>query len=211
MKTVTVIISSIICVLLIALMTVGSGQVLAADVSADMIQTTPAGNIQGKFFIKGDNVRTETNAQGYDQITITRKDKGLIWVIMPGNMFMEMEIPVEAKGQDFSHLDQKTLDEMATRENLGSEVVNGYKCDIYRFTFNDESMGIMTQWFSKEMNFPVKIEMVTPDGTIATEYRNIKQETLPESLFEVPSGYTKMQMPAGMPGMQPPGMKLPNQ
>jgi len=69
----------------------------------------------------------------------------------------------------------KKLEEVATKENLGKEKVNGYACDKYRFTFNDKSMGTMTQWFSKKLNFPIKSVMMGSQGEISTEYKNIKR------------------------------------
>jgi hypothetical protein len=38
------------------------------------------------------------------------------------------------------------------------------------------------------------------EGESSFEYRNIKEGGVADSLFQVPAGYTKMEMP-GMPGM----------
>jgi outer membrane lipoprotein-sorting protein len=59
----------------------------------------------------------------------------------------------------------------------------------------------MTQWFSKKLNFPIKMEMDGPSGHVTTEYKNIKENGLSSSLFEIPAGYQKMPMPA-MPSME---------
>lgn len=171
----------------------------AGDFSADMINKSPMGTIKGKAFIKEGNIRQEMVMGGRNQITIFRKDKGLIWILMPEQMmFMEMD---GGGGQNMSPVDPDELEKMGKKEYLGKEKVNGYPCSKYRFTHKDVSLGTGTYWISEKLNFPVKMEMNGPSGHMVTEYRNIREKTLPSSLFDIPSGYQKMSMPM-MPGMQ---------
>jgi hypothetical protein len=44
--------------------------------------------------------------------------------------------------------------------------------------------------------------MVTEDGSFSMEYKDIKPETLEDSLFEPPQGYRKMQIPVPMGSMK---------
>jgi hypothetical protein len=54
----------------------------------------------------------------------------------------------------------------------------------------------------KEGFFPLRISRVEGEKkTVAMEVTTIEEKPLPSSLFEVPEGYTKMDMPMGMPGM----------
>ncbi len=171
----------------------------AADFSADMINKSPMGNIKGKVYFKGGNFRQEMVMGGRNQITIFRKDKGLVWVLMPEQMmYMEMNAGSQ---QNMVPVDPDELEKMGKKEYLGKEKVSGYKCSKYRYTPNDASLGTSTYWISEKLNFPVKIEMDGPSGHMVTEYRNIREKTVPSSLFNIPSGYQKMSMPM-MPGMQ---------
>ena len=44
--------------------------------------------------------------------------------------------------------------------------------------------------------------MSDENGEFSMEYKNIKEGNIPATVFEVPAGYQKMSMPAGMPRMR---------
>lgn len=170
----------------------------AGDFSADMINKSPMGTIKGKAFFKQGNIRQEMVMAGRNQITIFRNDKRLVWVLMPEEMmYMEMD---GSGGQNMATVDPDDLEKMGKREYLGKETVNGYQCSKYRFTHKDASLGAGTFWISEKLNSPIKMEMDGPSGHMITEYLNIREKTLPGTLFDIPSGYQKMSMPM-MPGM----------
>lgn len=171
----------------------------AADFAADMIHKSSMGSFKGKMFLKGDNLRQEMNLRGEKQITIFRKDKSVVWILMPGQM-MYMEMPAGSqKNMAPVHTDE--LEKMGKKKYLGKEKVNGYMCSKYHYTFHDPSMGVATYWISEKLSFPVKMEMDGPSGHMITEYKNIQEKSVSDSLFQIPSGYQKMSMPM-MPGMQ---------
>lgn len=171
----------------------------AAEISADMIHKSPMGSFKGKMFLKGDNLRQEMNIKGEKQITIFRKDKGVVWVLMPGQMmYMEM---MAGSQNNMTPVDPNELEKIGKKKFIGKEEVNGYMCSKYHYLFNDPSVGAATYWISEKLNFPVKMEMDGPSGHMVTEYLNIQEKTVPDALFNIPSGYQKMSMPI-MPGMQ---------
>jgi hypothetical protein len=55
-------------------------------------------------------------------------------------------------------------------------------------------------------NFPIKFQ--SEDKSTTSVFKNIKLGPVSATLFEVPAGYNKMNMPMGMPGGMG-GMKLP--
>ncbi len=87
---------------------------------------------------------------------------------------------------------------------LGTEKVEGYECDKILYTYRDKSMGVMTQWIARELNYPIKMLYEGPQGKTTMEYKNIKKGGVSDSSFSVPSDYQKMSMP-GMKGGPPPG------
>lgn len=195
-----IVLSSSLMFFIIFLALVSPGQTgLAAELSADTIQTMPHGKFQGKFYIKGDKMRSETSVQGQTQVMIIRQDLGLSWMMMPNNMVMEIPLPEDPRS--FAQ-NQDQLEEMAQKESLGQETVEGYECEVSLYKFHDAAYGTMTQWFSKKLNWPVKIESKSEYGTVLSEYKNIKVGSVPDDLFEIPAGYQKM----SMPGMQMPKM-----
>ena len=173
----------------------------AAEFSADMIQKSPMGNTNGKVFVKGENLRQEMNMGGQNQIMIFQKEKGVVWILMPGQrMYMEMAAGGE---QSMAPPTLEEMEKMGDKKYLGEEKVNGYKCKKFSYTSNDPSVGTTTMWISKKLNFPIKTEMEGSSGPMSMEYKNIQEKKLPESLFEIPAGYQKMSMPSmpNMPGM----------
>jgi len=183
-------------ILLITVLISVSGN--AADITADMIHKSSVGSFKGKMFLKGNKLRQEMNIRGEKQITIFRKDKGVVWILMPGQM-MYMEMSADRQ-KNMTPVDPDELEKMGKKKFIGKEKVNGYMCSKYDYSFNDPSIGTATYWISEKLNFPVKMEMDGPSGHMVTEYRNIQEKTVSESLFNIPSGYQKMSMPM-MPGM----------
>jgi outer membrane lipoprotein-sorting protein len=171
----------------------------AAEFSADMINTSPMGNIEGKMFFKGGNFRQEMMMGGQKQITIFRKDKEVVWVLMPAQMmYMEMQAGSQ---QNMARVDPDEIDKLGEKEYLGKEKVNGYMCSKYRYTFHDKSSGTAIYWISDKLQFPIKMQTQGTSGNMSMEYRNIQEKTVPASLFNIPGGFQKMSMPM-MPGMQ---------
>ena len=173
----------------------------AAEFSADMIQKSPMGTSKGKVFVKGENFRQELMKGGEKTITIFQVDKGVTVVLMPKER-MYMEMPATAQ-KDMAPIDPKEMEKAGEKKYLGKETVNGYKCEKYRYTSQDPAAGTTIMWFSKKLNFPIKMEMEGPSASMSMEYKNIQEKKVPDSLFKIPAGYQKMSMPMmpKMPGM----------
>ena len=177
-----------------------AGTALAADFQAEMVQTTQGMEIKGKIYVKGNKSRVDMNMMGQQTQTISRLDKQTVWLVHPNQGFY-MEMPVNPGSPELLR-DDAELKKYASKKKVGTETVNGYKCDKYEITYHDASLGKMTTWISKKLNFPVKVIQKGPQGESTVEYRNIKTGNVPDSLFELPPGMQKMQMP-GMGGMMP--------
>ena len=173
----------------------------AAELSADVVRTVGQEVINGKIYIKGDDFRQEMFMGGKKQVIIYRKDKQRVWILMSENK-MYMETPTDACDQNMPQTDQDQIENKADKKYLGKEKINGYVCEKHLYVYHDKSMGSMTQWFSKELNFPIKVDFDSSSGRMITEYKNIEAKSLPDSLFEIPAGYRKMSLPGMMQQMQ---------
>lgn len=181
----------------------------AAEFSADM-ETRSRGQIvvKGKIFIKDSLSRHEMNQGGRKVILINHPDKGVTWTLMPQEKsYLEMPI------------DQEDIDEMPDNWNqelikggraLGSETINGIKCNKYELVDEGEKI---TYWIAKKEGIPVRV--VTSDSEV--NYRNIRTGQQPDHLFQIPADYRKFAMPQipGMPGMfniqaMPEGQNIPS-
>ncbi len=182
-----------------------SGMTFAAEFTADLIQKRQGIEIKGKIYVKGEKMRMDMTMEGEKTSTITRIDKKSVWIIKHEDK-MYMEMPSMVGTLQAGKVDED-LKKIADKKKVGTEKVNGYKCDKYLITYKDKSMGKMTQWISKKLNYPIKMVYHSSYGDMYTEYKNIKEGKVKDSVFEIPKGYEKMSMP-GIGGQMP---RMPRQ
>ena len=169
-----------------------AGSTFAAEFSADMVMTSGGTTTTSKIFTKGEKSRMEP--QGQPTYSIVRNDKKVMWMVMTDQKtYMEMTAdPKQAPQGD------KVTGEVS-RKLIGKETIDGHSTEKYEVTFKDgNKTEKMYLWIATDIKFPVKMAAV--DGSYTMEYKNIKMGAQADSLFEVPSGYKKMAMPA-MPQM----------
>ena len=195
-------IASVMLVFIIALPS------LAAEFSADMIQKIKGQTQTGKVFIKGKKMRMEMTTPGNKMVHIMLSEENKTIILMTKEkMYMEMTA-VNKPGASPS-ANKADLEKVATLKQLGTETINGYLCDKYQVIFQDKKQGASTQWYSKKLDFPLKMVSQGPHGASVTEYQNIKEGTVSDSSFIIPPGYQQMPM-AGMGGHgMPHGMGAP--
>ena len=172
---------------------------LAAEFTAEFIETRGGMTSKGKVYVKGGNMRRETTQGKHKRITIHRADKKVTWILDPAQKtYMEMRGRRSDRppGGRMGHAPRKDL---GTRKLVGKEKVNGYLCDKYAFVYKDKTMDTQYQWVSPKLKFTIKLEHKTPKFSMLVEYTKIKEGKVPASMFELPKGYTKVSMPAGMP------------
>jgi hypothetical protein len=179
------------CVLTVVF--VFSGVSIAAEFTADLLLKQAGETITGKVYIKGDKTRQEYLQGGEKQVMIYRHDKGIMWVLIPSEkIYMEMS---SQEGAAYDPQFDQNIEDKAQIKLLGKETVNGYVCDKYQYIYHDTSMGTVTQWFSKKLDYPIKSEYKAPTSYMLTEYKNIKEGKVDNSLFEVPGDYALMSLP----------------
>ncbi|NSW86102.1 MAG: DUF4412 domain-containing protein [Syntrophobacteraceae bacterium] len=178
-----------LAILLVVSLFLFSSPAMAIEFSADMfIQPKDEEPLKGKIYVKGDKVRQEMTEEGEVQIMIIRPDKKVTWMIIPEDKTY-LEMPYQAEDKTF---EEWTAEKESKAKLLGEETVSGLQSRKYESIEDGEKTYF---WISKKFPFPVKVE----DVEVTMEYRNIKEGSVPDSLFELPSGYEKMTMPM-MPG-----------
>ena len=172
-----------------------------AEFSADITITDAKEKIStGKVFIKGEKTRQELSVNNQSSISILRLDKKLSWTLIPDEkQYMEVALSF-----DPTHPASGSKDYEYTTSDLGTEKVNGYDCQVIQYTYQNPKYGIMIQWIAKSLNYSVRYLTKDSKGkvTLTVNYTNIKTGKLDDSLFEVPSGYSKFSMPFKMPGFK---------
>lgn len=172
------------------------GTAVAAELSADVVQKRMGQETKGKAFIKGGYSRMDLKMMGQDITIITRPDHKKVYMLQhSAKMAMTMKLDDSMATGEWNEKDLKTK---AKIRNLGTEQLNGYKCDKKEVIYNDKQMGRVTVWVARKLKMPIKTHTKTDRGEMETEYRNIKTGSVKSSVFDIPKGYSQMEMPKGM-------------
>jgi hypothetical protein len=159
----------------------------ALEFSADTVMTAEGHKTQGKIYGKTDRFRMEISQPSH-MIMISRTDKMLAWNIMPDQK-MYMEIPLDPQNAPKTEIKGEI-----ERKHVGSETIDGHPVKKYLVTYKEDNRtSQLYQWMATDINFPVKSADI--NNKWVQEYKNVKIGPQPNSLFELPSGYSKMQMP----------------
>jgi len=186
--------------------------------SADLKTTLPQGtDISGKIYFNGAKVRVETTtvsregAEGRPaagpragSILIADPSQKVSYVVMPQqHMYMEMHSDQLIRRRNFDWKMYDRSNPCATEpdtncKKVGADILNGRNCDRWEFA-RANAGGTSTVWIDQKTGIPIKRQMA--EGVVV-ELSNIQEGPQPDSLFEVPPGYQKMEagaMPRGMP------------
>ena len=160
------------------------------EYSADEIIVSGGMTIRSKVFYAPGKFRKEQSMEGMQQITIIRQDQGLMWILMPNRMYMEVST-ADGKGMRDGITGDFTKDTIV-HSVLGEEIVNGVKVTKNKVTVKDPMGGKFEglMWQSKN---GIIVKMETEQMTL--ELKNLRQEAQDPELFEIPRGYKKMDMP----------------
>ncbi|MEW6713933.1 MAG: DUF4412 domain-containing protein [Nitrospirota bacterium] len=165
------------------------------EYSADEQMETEDVAMQAKVFHAPGKERREQDMSGMQQIMIMRRDKNVIWMLMPDQkMYMEMKMG-QGK-EDTADINDYTIEYSV----VGEEVINGINTTKNKVIVTDKKGnkfgGFM--WVSME-GIMVKMDTVSRvEGSkmrVKMERKNIKIQKQDSKLFEIPSGYNKMSMP----------------
>jgi hypothetical protein len=158
-----------------------------------------------KVFIKGDLRREEILDEGeVGTISITRPDEGVVWNLMPDEK-MYMVVPL-IEDASVTILNVDGLDAHGKVKVLGTEEVSGFECEVREYSLEDSGRGVAKVWYATALEFPIRIVQRIDSEQFTMEYRKIEVGPVPDSMFEVPPGYTQLeipgmdQLPEGMPG-----------
>ena len=158
--------------------------ICALDFSADVVMKNKQMVAQkGKMYVSGEKMRMDAAGMAI----ITRMDRKVAWILMPVQK-MYMEQPVDTK----MLVTDKYPDEIE-RKLLGEETIDGRQAEKYLITVKKNGgTEKFHQWICKSTGIPLKMAAV--DDSWSMEFRNLKTGAQDASLFEIPSGYSKMSM-----------------
>ncbi len=163
---------------------------------------TPKGGAVMTSKICADNgkMRTEmATTVGGQFISIIRPDLDKVYTLLPSKK-IAMEMPYDPN--KFKAATQAANPD-GTFVAIGPDPVDGVACTKYKMT--DKDGKVFFFWVDTTKKSLVK--MTPEDGTVTITWSDFVSGPQDASLFEVPDGYQKMNMPT-MPGGAPPSSPL---
>jgi hypothetical protein len=191
-------IASIFALSLLAVTAFGAAPGSLKNFSADMETTSAKGSFTSKVFFKDGKMRVE-RTQPRESVNIRRPDKKVVWILNVDRKTY-MEIPLNMSKEDIqSKLRDPNI--KTDKEFIANEVVDKHPAKKYHLTITKngkkENSGYI--WEATDLsNFVVKYQSEDKKTTII--WKDIKKGGVADSLFELPAGYKKIDMPA-VPGM----------
>jgi hypothetical protein len=183
-----------------------------AEFSADIVDLQkPSTPTQAKIYFTKDKMRIESqtaSAHGGGAVIINYATQ--TGTILMAQQHMYMEMPAQAQTQRMAYAsaffqagdvenacgDWQKMGHQGSCHKVGSETVNGRSTVKYEAT--NANGDVSHFWLDPKLRFPVKWDGKNSAG----ELRNIQEGAQAASLFEIPAGFVKMEIPGGM--MQPP-------
>lgn len=170
------------------------------EYSADSVIQSEEGTIEQHIYVTPTKERKEMlTGEGDGGIQIFRYDTKVMWILMPSEkMYMENSMMGKGKGNDPS---QWTYEDTV----MGEEVLNGMTTTKYKTiaTSTDGKKYGGFSWRTSE-GISIKQDLLYKEGNdkkrMLTELKNVKIARQNPTLFEVPEGYTKLDMAGMMSG-----------
>jgi hypothetical protein len=180
-----------------------------AEFSADIFDLQKSGDSsQAKIYFAKDKMRVEpqgVNARSGGAVIVNFATQTALVLMTQQHMYMEMPVQMQAQRLAYSFFQTADVENACTdwqktghnQDNtcrkIGSDTVNGRS--VIKFETTNKNGDVSHFWLDPKLRFPVKWEGKNNSG----ELRNIQEGAQPATLFEVPAGFTKMQLPGGMP------------
>jgi hypothetical protein len=163
-----------------------SGQAL--EFTADQI-TKADGRTQKAHIYYRDNMwRIEHHSMGPVNVTIVRKDKHLVWLLL-SRMRHFKTVPY---GPDHDLQVYERLDGEVSREEIGKEIREGHPTVLYEVTAkHGERTDVYYQWVAMDIRFPMKL--ARKDGSWIIEYQHVKMRPLSDYLFQLPVNFQPLE------------------
>jgi hypothetical protein len=160
----------------------------ALEFTADQIVRIDGHSRRANLYYRDDMWRLEHHDLGPVNVTIVRKDKQLMWLLL-SRMRHFKTVPYDP--EQAPKVSERLEGEVA-REEIGTEVLDGHPTTLYQVTVRKPSPdGGQTeeyyQWLATDIRFPLKL--ARKDGNWVVEYRNVKLHRNSDFLFQLPVNF----------------------
>ncbi len=174
--------------------------VFSAEFSADIVITGPGDNYTFKLQVR-DNMYRLQKIKGPMNVppfpSIVNHDTGVTWGLND-----QMRQYVEMRDIEKTMMMNPLVGWAMTRKGLTekpgpTETVNGYECETRLYTEAGKSETTAKVWISKKLNHIIRDKRFGMNKNPVLELQNIQEGPVDSGLFQIPAGYTKMDMGGG--------------
>jgi hypothetical protein len=162
--------------------------VSALEFTADQITKADGRTQKAIVYYRDDMWRIEHHSMGPVNVTIVRKDKRVVWMLL-SRMRHFKTIPY-APEHDLKVFER--LDGEVSREEIGKEVREGHPTILYEVTTKQgERTDVYYQWVATDIHFPMKL--ARKDGSWIVEYQHVKMRPVSDYLFQLPVNFQPLE------------------
>jgi hypothetical protein len=179
----------------------------ALEFSADQITKANGKRHVSNIYYRDDRWRLEHQDIGPVNVTIVRKDKQVMWMLL-SRLKHYKEVPYDAAQAPRV---QETLDGELSRAAIGTETLDGHPTTLYEVQVREgDQKADYYQWLANDIHFPLKL--MRKDGSWSVEYRRVRLGPVSDFLFQLPVNFQPLEEfdgpdQAGRPS-KPPGAKM---
>ncbi len=161
----------------------------AMEFSAEQKMRIGKRAMSGKIYFQPDRWRVEMASPEGPKVSISRLDKAITWLLLPGRSYVEMPLRLD----QVPRVGPRVEGEVA-RKQVGVESIGGRKTEKYEVIVESEGKReILYQWVAPDIKFAMKT--ASADGQWENEYSSVLMGPQKAELFELPAGYTKAPSP----------------
>jgi hypothetical protein len=173
----------------------------ALEFTADQITKIDGRTHKAFIYYRDQMWRIEHHELGPVNVTIVRKDKQLVWLLL-SRMKHFKTLPYDAE-QDLRVT--PALEGEIQRLEIGMEVREGHPTTLYEVTTKQgERVEQYYQWVATDLHFPMKL--AKKDGSWIVEYQHVKMRSVSDYLFNLPVNFQPLEEfdhPQGQPSKVP--------
>jgi hypothetical protein len=174
--------------LITALWSLGAIEAGALEFTADQVTKINGRTQKANIYYRDDMWRIEHHSMGPVNVSIVRKDKNLVWLLLSRmRHFKTLPYSSEQNLKVF-----KKLEGEVSREEIGTETREGHPTILYEVTVKQgERTEVYYQWFATDINFPMKL--ARKDGSWIVEYQHVRMRPVIDYLFQLPLNFEPLE------------------
>lgn len=160
----------------------------ALEFSADQITRINGHSRKAYIYYRDDRWRLEHQDAGPVNVTIVRKDKQVVWLLLSRlKHFKTVPYDPEQAPKVGERLDGET-----GREEIGTETLDGHPTTLYEVTVEQAGQTILYyQWLATDIRFPLRL--ARKDGSWIVEYRHVKLRSVSDFMFQLPVNFRPLE------------------